>query len=260
MTYTQTNAINDAKRVHKIVATGVAPQAVAAARAVHNLKQLVEHATGITYVPEQESLTWQDKYHNVNALANQKMEKIAELQNEVARLREGLNSAHDLIKHLDEKSKPETVVNILHKANDIIYGDREKAYGSPRFNLDTIAQLWSVYMHRRFHSWGIDGLKIEAEDVSQLMILLKTARLISNPTHADSLTDQAGYAALQHRINTPESESKIHCGSNLSEKVVGEVAKDASKGKTMGEALRAFGEEMARQNIYFDDIPFKKVP
>lgn len=91
-------------------------------------------------------------------------------------------------------------LNILLEANKIIYGDREQAYGNPRFNLDTIAQLWSVYFQRKFYSWGIDGANFTAEDVAQLMILLKTARLIHNPTHVDSLTDQAGYAALQHRI------------------------------------------------------------
>lgn len=87
---------------------------------------------------------------------------------------------------------------ILDKAKDIIYGDREKAYGNPRFNLDTIAQLWTVYLRRKHP--GTIGLELSANDVSQFMILLKTARLIHNPAHEDSLIDQAGYAALQHRI------------------------------------------------------------
>lgn len=91
--------------------------------------------------------------------------------------------------------------SILDIAKDIIYGDREKAYGSPRFNLDTIAQFWTVYLQRKFSgSEMFIDLELRAEDVSQMMILLKTARLIHNPTHKDSLTDQAGYAALQDRI------------------------------------------------------------
>lgn len=99
-----------------------------------------------------------------------------------------------------EASKPEE--NILEEAMRIIYGDREQAYGSPRFNLDTIAQFWSVYIDRKFpeHAQANGGHYITAEDVAQLMILLKTARLIHNPTHRDSLVDQAGYAALQNRI------------------------------------------------------------
>lgn len=93
--------------------------------------------------------------------------------------------------------------NILDEAKRIIYGDREEAYGSPRFNLDSIARFWTTYLLRRFpeveNSFS-DALELRAEDVAQMMILLKTARLIHNPTHKDSLTDQAGYAALQDRI------------------------------------------------------------
>lgn len=93
------------------------------------------------------------------------------------------------------------IPKILDIAKEIIHGDREQAYGDPRFNLDTIAMFWTLYLHRLFHSWGIEGAKLKAEDVAQMMILLKTARLIHNPTHKDSLVDQAGYAALQGRIN-----------------------------------------------------------
>lgn len=89
---------------------------------------------------------------------------------------------------------------VLDIAKDIIYSDREQAYGEPRFNLDTIAQLWSVYLQRRFTN-SEDAMELRAEDVAQLMILLKTARLIHHPNHKDSLVDQAGYAALQGRIN-----------------------------------------------------------
>lgn len=94
----------------------------------------------------------------------------------------------------------EEPINILMEANKIIYGDREKAYGNPRFNLDSIARFWSVYLQRKFPG-TTDGADFTAEDVAQMMILLKTARLIHNPTHKDSLVDQAGYAALQGRIN-----------------------------------------------------------
>lgn len=108
------------------------------------------------------------------------------------------------VKMAVELTLPPAPLNILHEADKIIYGDREKAYGNPRFNLDTIAQLWSVYLKRKFPIPDIDySLDITAEDVAQFMILLKTARLIHNPTHVDSLTDQAGYAALQHRIQRP---------------------------------------------------------
>lgn len=96
----------------------------------------------------------------------------------------------------------EEPINILMEANKIIYGDREKAYGNPRFNLDSISAFWNVYLNRKFPEVvsQFGSLYMTAEDVAQMMILLKTARLIHNPTHVDSLTDQAGYASLQHRI------------------------------------------------------------
>lgn len=92
-------------------------------------------------------------------------------------------------------------VNILDEAKNIIYGDREEAYGHPRFNLDSIAQFWTVYLQRKFSGSELFiDLELTGEDVAQLMVLLKTARLIHRPNHRDSLTDQAGYAALQARI------------------------------------------------------------
>lgn len=95
--------------------------------------------------------------------------------------------------------------NLLEEAARIIYGDREQAYGNPRFNLDTIAQFWSTYLDRKFpeNVKQCGAHNLTAEDVAQFMILLKTSRLIHNPTHHDSLVDQAGYAALQERIQKP---------------------------------------------------------
>lgn len=110
--------------------------------------------------------------------------------------------AHVVIENDDLVATDSGEINILLEANKIIYGEREQAYGNPRFNLDTIAQFWSTYLQRKFP----DGMEpvphffFTAEDVAQMMILLKMARLIHNPTHVDSLTDQCGYAALQHRI------------------------------------------------------------
>lgn len=103
--------------------------------------------------------------------------------------------------HFAETAPKET---LLEEAGRIIYGDRENAYGNPRFNLDTIAQFWNTYLDRKFpeNVKQCGAHNLTAEDVAQLMILLKTSRLIHNPTHHDSLVDQAGYAALQDRIQS----------------------------------------------------------
>lgn len=79
---------------------------------------------------------------------------------------------------------------ILEQATEIIAGEREDTYGGPEDSFAVIADLWSVY----FQSKGHDILVVPT-DVALMMDLLKTARLIANPTHRDSWIDKAGYAA-----------------------------------------------------------------
>lgn len=83
-----------------------------------------------------------------------------------------------------------SVENILTEAERIVYGDRERTYGTPAKNLNQIARLWSAYL----------DTEITAHEVCDMMILLKLARLQNNPEHRDSLVDVAGYAALKERI------------------------------------------------------------
>lgn len=82
------------------------------------------------------------------------------------------------------------MASILQEAQEIIYGDREQTYGHPAKNLNTIAQYWSEHIEK----------EITANDVCIMMCLLKLARLKNQPTHRDSITDTAGYAALMERV------------------------------------------------------------
>lgn len=86
-------------------------------------------------------------------------------------------------------------MSILKEANTIIYGDREKTYGHPSKNLQTIATMWNAYINAKPDA----GNSLNAQDVAAMMVLLKTARLANNPTHRDSLVDICGYAALIER-------------------------------------------------------------
>jgi len=86
--------------------------------------------------------------------------------------------------------------NILLEANAIIYGDREKTYGDPAFNLTSIAEFWRLYLERKHNVL----IALLPEDICQMMVLLKIARLMNDPTHTDSLRDMAGYVGLQGRI------------------------------------------------------------
>lgn len=101
---------------------------------------------------------------------------------------------------------------ILEKAQDIVYGDRESSYGPPRKNWEDIAGLWNAYFDSIKMRDGVlwatipgdakeeNSFKITAQDAAQMMILLKVARLATNPSHEDSLLDLAGYVAVTERV------------------------------------------------------------
>lgn len=98
-----------------------------------------------------------------------------------------------------EQSFTENVVSktpksILQEAQEVIYGDREKTYGAPDKNLQAIADLWSQYLYHSYKD------KVSVNDVCNLMILMKVARLINSPEHHDSMVDICGYAALMERV------------------------------------------------------------
>lgn len=101
-----------------------------------------------------------------------------------------------------------TQANILDDAKKIIYGDREATYGDPGKNLTMISDLWEMYV---CHKYNVDVM-LSPLDVANMMILLKVARLANSPEHLDSLTDIAGYAALQERVtnHANQQKEKVH--------------------------------------------------
>lgn len=80
---------------------------------------------------------------------------------------------------------------ILETANKLISGDRHQQYGSAQDNFQKIADLWTTFK----------GVEFTASDVGMFMIMVKLARLSTNPSHEDSYLDMAGYAALTGEIN-----------------------------------------------------------
>lgn len=77
------------------------------------------------------------------------------------------------------------------EARKVIYGDREQTYGHPSKNLQLIAEFWTSYL-------GIET-PLTCDDVCNMMILMKTARLKNMPEHRDSLVDTIGYTLLKER-------------------------------------------------------------
>ena len=97
--------------------------------------------------------------------------------------------------------------NVLKEANTIIYGDREKTYGHPSRNLETIATMWDAYICSR--DLGVDRGRLNAKDVAVMMVLLKAARLANDQEHRDSIVDICGYAALIERCDEEPTSAQV---------------------------------------------------
>lgn len=91
-------------------------------------------------------------------------------------------------------------MNAIDTAASIIYGDREKAYGSPATNLNKIAQQWRLYILQKY---GID-VDLDFEDVCYMMTDLKKVRQM-NDHKDDNIVDGIGYLALIDRIANDHS-------------------------------------------------------
>lgn len=74
---------------------------------------------------------------------------------------------------------------------------RPKSYGPPEQNFERIALMWSTYL---YSVKGSGVVSIGLTDVAAMMILMKVARLIETPDHADSWVDIAGYAACGSEV------------------------------------------------------------
>lgn len=96
-------------------------------------------------------------------------------------------------------------MSILDEANIIIYGEREQTYGDPGKNLRIIADYWNTYLIGK----GFDFLEgLDYDDVCNMMVLVKLARLGNTPGHHDSLVDICGYTALQERVKNANQQAQ----------------------------------------------------
>jgi len=99
-----------------------------------------------------------------------------------------------VIHALNEEATPPTArQQILDEASDLTHKSRNTAYGNPEDNFRNIANLWNAYLVA--HIGPQVAQMLTTADVAIMMILMKTARLATNPNHHDSCVDIAGYAA-----------------------------------------------------------------
>jgi hypothetical protein len=107
---------------------------------------------------------------------------------------------------------------IVAEAQHIVSGARRQQYGAPEQNFERIGALWNVWLKLKLSAqlaqgefadpeasavrqWLADHTLIDARDVSPLMRLMKEARLLESPAHADSFVDLVGYALTGAEVN-----------------------------------------------------------
>ena len=78
----------------------------------------------------------------------------------------------------------------LDTAKKCVMGDREQDYGTPESKFATIASFWSDYL----------DMDISAQQVADMMILMKISRIKNGGGTGDSYVDIAGYAACGNEI------------------------------------------------------------
>lgn len=81
---------------------------------------------------------------------------------------------------------------LLDTAKQLTCGDRNVAYGPPYDNLSDCAVLWETYMNTKKGY----SIRITAEDVAWMMVLLKMTRSFQPGYHADNYVDASAYAAI----------------------------------------------------------------
>ena len=86
----------------------------------------------------------------------------------------------------------------LDKAEEYIGGPRNKEYGNAKENFYRISQILNAILEDKLKS------KLTEEDVAQISIGIKLARLRHTPDHEDSWIDIAGYSALGGEVACEE--------------------------------------------------------
>lgn len=82
--------------------------------------------------------------------------------------------------------------DILAEAARLTNGERDAIYGDPYTNHKRIAALFSVVLEH----------EVTPSQAALLMAMVKVARLIQTPDHADSFIDGAAYFAIAGEIAT----------------------------------------------------------
>jgi Domain of unknown function (DUF6378) len=106
-----------------------------------------------------------------------------------------------------EQIKPH--VPMLHRAEELINGQRQQDYGDKLSNFSQIAMLWQGTLALKLQPDAV----ITPEDVALLMMQVKIARLAKSPHHKDSLLDIAGYTGCYDRLQEEREANTVLPGA-----------------------------------------------
>lgn len=81
------------------------------------------------------------------------------------------------------------------RADEMIHGDRQAAYGHPLDDFTATAEFWSTWLR---HKYGVD-IELEASDVPWMMSLLKHSRE-ANGHKVDNGDDVCGYIGTDEMV------------------------------------------------------------
>lgn len=117
------------------------------------------------------------------------------------------NNSNSWIFKKDTESKSNenipTRVDVLNEAATLIVGDRQSDYGTPEENFARIAGYWNIYLSKKYK--GLDVDPITPREVSDMMMLLKIARLANSPKR-DSYVDIGGYSGISAELGELEGK------------------------------------------------------
>jgi len=89
----------------------------------------------------------------------------------------------------------------LDEASELISGQRDQEYGSPRSNFDRFTNMVNEYLGDRL------AQPLDARDAAAILCLLKLSRAAHDSSNLDSWRDLVGYAALGFEMAAPEAYS-----------------------------------------------------
>lgn len=82
--------------------------------------------------------------------------------------------------------------SIAREALKVINGARQDRYGDPEDNFKIVADLWTDYLRALKHDMPL----LTRDDIANMMVLFKMARIVGGEYHRDSDVDLVGYALL----------------------------------------------------------------